>query len=160
MDQYSDQHWRVLGEKYSQQASAYQSLNQFFIQLIQAVTPAGCGVEPASLFRDLAKTFDPRVFNSLESVLAEVADVTHTARLLNKLSGTPQTSLVEAAEIMFWCDCLSEEDLDDLAKELAKVSTPKTSLFSIKTIAPVTVYRLEDIPAELHKQTGLLADWK
>ena len=68
-------------------------------------------MEPASLFRDLAKTFDPRVFNFLESVLAEVADVKHAARLLDKLSGTPQTSLMEAAEITFWCDCLSDEAL-------------------------------------------------
>ena len=54
-------------------------------------------------------------------MLAEVADVTLAARLLYKLSGTPQTSLVEAAEITFWCDSLSDEALDDLAKELAKV---------------------------------------
>ena len=60
LDQYGDQRWRVLEEKYSTQASAYQSLDQFFIQLIQAVTPAGCGVEPASLFRESAKTFDPQ----------------------------------------------------------------------------------------------------
>ena len=160
LDHYGDQRWRVLEEKYSTQASAYQSLDQFFIQLIQVVTPAGCGVEPASLFRDLAKTFDPRAFNSLESVMAEVADVTHAARLLDKLSGMQQHSLVEAAEITFWCDCLSDEALDDIAKELAKVSTPKTSLFSMKAIAPVTAYRLEDILVELHKRTGLRADWK
>ena len=60
LDHYGDQRWRVLEEKYSTQASAYQSLDQFFIQLIQAVTPAGCGVEPASLFRESAKTFDPQ----------------------------------------------------------------------------------------------------
>ena len=54
-------------------------------------------------------------------MLAEVANVTHAARLLDKLSGTQQTSLMEAAEIAFWCDCLFDEVLDDLAKELAKV---------------------------------------
>ena len=37
---------------------------------------------------------------------------------------------------------------------------PKTSLFSMTAIPPVTAYGLEAILVELHKRTGLRADWK
>ena len=87
-------------------------------------------------------------------VLAEVVDFTHATRLLDKLLGTPETSLMEAAGITFRCDFLSDEALNDLAKALAKVSTPKTSLFSTKAIALATAYHLKSTSGQGCVQIG------
>ena len=152
--------WNVNVPKSERVAAAYHSLDSFFIQLIRAVTPPKTGLDATTLFSELAKTFDPRSYSSLATVLAEVAEFSQAAQLLDRLSGTPQTALLEQAELSFWCDLLSDDAHDAFAKELAKVAKPVSPFYSTKALAAVKAYRLADLLTELHKLTSLHADWK
>jgi len=152
--------WNVNVPKDERVAAAYQSLDSFFIQLIRAVTPANTGLDATTLFGDLATTFDPRSYSSLATVLAEVAEFSQAAKLLDRLSGTSQPVLLEQSELSFWCDLLSDEAHDELVKELAKVAKPVSPFYSTKALAAVKAYRLVDLLTELHKRTSLRADWK
>ena len=154
--------WRQLNAD-KQEASYYQTLDDFLKQLFEAATPKAAFKKPSELIEVLSSSITRVSFDSWEALLAKVAMQVQRAEELGKFAPGAEPAVLVNAELKFWNTVLTPQAKDALAERLfyqrLVVGARSQQSQDLPRLSRFDLYPLAEVRAALQARADRETPW-
>jgi hypothetical protein len=154
--------WRQLSTA-KQEASYYQTMDDFLKQLYETATPKTAFRKPSELIEGLSSSLSRESLDSWEGLLAKVATQVERAEILGRFAPGAEPAVLVNAELKFWNTVLTPQAKDALVERLylqgvvAMAQSQQSK--SLSRLSRFDLYPLDEVRTALHARAGRETPW-